>query len=164
MIRAVVFAFLCLTAPAAAQTFTVKTLTDCLLPAELKGSPQAGLCVGRAATQCFETEGSDTTVGMAYCLQAETREWDRLLNAAWPEALKAAQEMDADNRASDPKAPESAKTLREAQRAWITFRDASCLFEEQRYHGGSIAPLAAQSCVMHLTGAQAIRLRSQTSL
>lgn len=155
---------LCLASPALAQNFDSKPTMDCLAAAEPKGSREAGLCIGASATACFETEAGGTTVGMADCLAAEVKLWDDLLNAAWKEAVLAAQTMDKDNKASSPVAPESEKSLREAQRAWISFRDATCRFEAERYFGGSIATLSASHCFMELTALQAIRLRSVGTL
>lgn len=151
---------LVLSTPALAQSFNSAPTMECLTAAEPEGSREAGLCIGRSASACFETEGGGTTVGMADCLAAEVKLWDDLLNAAWTEAVAVAKAMDKDNKESSPNAPESEKSLREAQRAWISYRDATCRFEAERYFGGSVATLSASHCVMDLTALQAIRLRS----
>lgn len=39
------------------------------------------------------------------------------------------------------------KLLIEAQRNWIKFRDAKCVFEAARYEGGSIQPLVKSQCL-----------------
>ncbi|RRH76880.1 lysozyme inhibitor LprI family protein [Falsigemmobacter faecalis] len=155
---------LLLATPAFAQSFDSRLTTQCLEAAEPKGGQQAALCIGTSASACFETPGGGTTVGMADCLAAEVKLWDDLLNAAWKEAVTVARAMDQNNKDSSPAAPESVKSLREAQRAWISFRDATCRFEAERYYGGSVATLTSSSCFMELTALQAIRLRSIHSM
>ncbi|MBZ8178896.1 lysozyme inhibitor LprI family protein [Oscillatoria salina] len=41
--------------------------------------------------------------------------------------------------------------LIQAQRAWITFRDASCEFERSEFQGGTIAPAIYNGCLADLT-------------
>lgn len=41
--------------------------------------------------------------------------------------------------------------LKQAQRAWISFRDLHCQYEQSRYQGGSMAPLVHASCLGNLT-------------
>jgi uncharacterized protein YecT (DUF1311 family) len=48
-------------------------------------------------------------------------------------------------------APDSAKALVSAQRAWIAFRDAECAFSASDVTGGSIYPMIYSGCVEGLT-------------
>ncbi|MBW4537518.1 MAG: DUF1311 domain-containing protein [Myxacorys chilensis ATA2-1-KO14] len=50
--------------------------------------------------------------------------------------------------------------LVEAQLAWIKFRDENCKFAQQRYAGGSIAPMIEQSCIERLTRQRTEELES----
>lgn len=43
------------------------------------------------------------------------------------------------------------KLLRNAQLAWIKFRDVSCEFERSRFEGGSIAPSVYFNCIERVT-------------
>ena len=45
----------------------------------------------------------------------------------------------------------AAKTLKEAQRAWITFRDKACEAEGYAMKGGSAEPLLVYGCMRQLT-------------
>lgn len=47
--------------------------------------------------------------------------------------------------------PDDAETLREAQRAWITFRDAACDVEAGQMRGGSGEPMLWFGCLGRLT-------------
>ena len=83
------------------------------------------------------------TFQMVECLKARTAQWDKRLNTAYQQALK-----DAANAQREP--------LRTAQRLWIQYRDANCL-----YYGmgeGTIARLDAGECMRSLTEARAREL------
>lgn len=41
--------------------------------------------------------------------------------------------------------------LRDAQRAWLAFRDKECMFESSGADGGSVAPMVADNCFTTLT-------------
>lgn len=41
--------------------------------------------------------------------------------------------------------------LKQIQTAWIKFRDMHCDYEENRYEGGSMAPLVKFNCLRNLT-------------
>jgi uncharacterized protein YecT (DUF1311 family) len=83
------------------------------------------------------------TFEMVECLKAKTAQWDKRMNVAYQQALK-----DAGNAQRDP--------LRAAQRLWIQYRDANCL-----YYGmgeGTIARLDAGECMRSMTEARAKEL------
>lgn len=108
-----------------------------------------------------ETEGGYTTPGMAGCLDAEREYWDGELNAAYGELRARAQQFDADPPIEGlPPRPSSVDALRDMQRAWIAFRDASCRYEQLQWWGGTGASGAYTGCLMRLTGEQALTLRS----
>lgn len=120
-------------------------------------------CVGQAAQTCMEaTPGGWSTAGMNACLDAELRWWDADLNAQY-------RLVRARDRAEDeawepveglPPRPSAADLVRDVQRAWIAWRDASCAYEGLRWWGGSGASTAELGCRMRLTGEQALTLRS----
>ena len=83
------------------------------------------------------------TFQMVECLKAKTAQWDKRLNAAYQKVLQ-----DAVPAQRDP--------LRAAQRLWVQYRDANCL-----YYGmgeGTIARLDAGECMRSLTEARAKEL------
>jgi uncharacterized protein YecT (DUF1311 family) len=93
-----------------------------------------------AASSC---DGS--TAEMVECLKAKTAEWDKRMNVGYQQALKAAL-------------PKQLEQLRTAQRLWIQFRDADCL-----YYGlgeGTIAQVDAAECMRSLTEARARELEN----
>ena len=80
------------------------------------------------------------TFQMVECLKAKTAQWDKRMNVAYQQALKDAGDAQRDQ-------------LRAAQRLWIQYRDANCL-----YYGlgeGTIARLDAGECMRSMTEARA---------
>ncbi|MCG7360710.1 lysozyme inhibitor LprI family protein [Roseomonas sp. ACRSG] len=59
--------------------------------------------------------------------------------------------------------PEAARALREAQRAWIRFRDGECDFATISAEGGSIRPMLVAQCRQHLTEQRVTQLRRYLS-
>ena len=84
--------------------------------------------------------GSDFMVD---CLKAQTAEWDKRMTIAYEKAMKEASSQQHDQ-------------LRAAQRLWIQYRDANCL-----YYGmgeGTIARIDAGECMRSMTEARAREL------
>lgn len=95
-----------------------------------------------AGDQGDPDQGCDgSTYEMVECLKGKTAQWDKRLNAAYQNALVAAQ-------------PKQREQLRVAQRLWIQYRDANCL-----YYGlgeGTIARLEAGDCMLRMTKSRAL--------
>ncbi len=85
-----------------------------------------------------------STMQMVECLSRLTATWDKRLNAAYQQSLK------------DAVSNEQRDQLRKAQRAWIAYRDANCLF--YRMGEGSIASLDAGECMRSMTESRAKEL------
>jgi len=85
---------------------------------------------------------------MVRCSDEETGHWDRRLNAAYGGIMR-------DSRwGADTKA-----LLREAQRAWIAYRDRSCAAGgELAAEGGTLARIVTADCVARLTADRATEL------
>lgn len=115
-------------------------------------------CVGRSAAVCMTMPGGDTTIGMTDCLGAELIYWDARLNAAYAEQLLVALDQDAEVKEVGSVAPSIEESLRTMQRAWMSFRDASCLYEQAQWMGGTGSGPATVACHMHETARQALKL------
>lgn len=90
-----------------------------------------------------EPSCTGNTMEMVECLKARTAEWDKRMNAAYQKALRDA-------------APRQKDQLRTAQRLWIQYRDANCL-----YYGlgeGTIARIDAGECMRNMTQTRAKEL------
>ena len=97
---------------------------------------------------------------MTACAAADLARTDADLNAAYADARAVLRELDA-SLAPDRAGAEAA--LRDAQRAWITFRDLACEAEAFAVRGGSIHPMLVLMCKTRLTEARAADLRDLAS-
>jgi uncharacterized protein YecT (DUF1311 family) len=88
-----------------------------------------------------------STYEIVECLKVKTAQWDKRLNAAYQQALEDAQ-------------PKQREQLRAAQRLWIQYRDANCLYYD--LGEGTIARIEAGYCMKDLTQARAQELESKT--
>jgi uncharacterized protein YecT (DUF1311 family) len=88
-----------------------------------------------------------STYEIVECLKAKTAQWDKRMTIAYQQALKDAE-------------PKQREQLRVAQRLWIQYRDANCL-----YYGlgeGTIAGIEAGYCMKELTQTRALELEQKT--
>ena len=56
--------------------------------------------------------------------------------------------------------PGEEASLREAQRAWVTFRDAHCRLQSFEARGGSMQPMLLSQCKAYLTELRTEQLRN----
>jgi uncharacterized protein YecT (DUF1311 family) len=98
---------------------------------------------------------------MNACAAIEFERADAALNAAWPEVIAGAREMDSEINREFDQAPTSEQVLREAQRAWVTFRDAHCTYEGHEARGGSMESLIFNGCRARVTRERIAQLRPQ---
>ena len=85
-----------------------------------------------------------STAEMVDCISAKTARWDKRMTIAYQQALRnavSAQQHD---------------QLRAAQRLWIQYRDANCLYYDMGE--GTIAKVDAAECVRSMTEARAREL------
>jgi uncharacterized protein YecT (DUF1311 family) len=98
----------------------------------------------RAGDQGDPDQSCDgSTAEMVDCLKAKTAQWDKRMTIAYEKAMKEA-------------GPQQHDQLRAAQRLWIQYRDANCL-----YYGmgeGTIARIDAGECMRSMTEARAREL------
>ncbi|PAY04009.1 DUF1311 domain-containing protein [Bradyrhizobium sp. UFLA03-84] len=83
---------------------------------------------------------------MVECLKAKTAQWDKRMNVAYQQALK------------DAAGDKQREQLRTAQRLWIQYRDANCLYYD--LGEGTIARLDAGECMRSMTEARAKELEN----
>lgn len=160
MIRPIVLAALTAVAPAAAQTpaGAVEALRACIDEAERDPEAERA-CAGRAALACVDADAAaQTTVGMVGCYAAEIAAWDAVLNTTYGDlvtlsAALAAAEIEAGGAAVDQEG-----LLRDAQRAWIAFRDADCAQEAGFWGAGSMRQVAGAQCMLDRTATRTLEL------
>ena len=84
------------------------------------------------------------TVDMLNCISAETELQDARLNKAYKEVMAQLS-------------PVRKKQLKDAQRAWLKYRDANCNFYADE-DGGSMATIASNDCFLSATASRAREL------
>ncbi len=143
-------------APAAAQDLVFDTggTLSCIETAPGDGRT----CIGRSAEACMKaTPGGYSTVGMGGCLDRELSFWDDRLNEVY-RALRADERAEDEERSGEFGYVSRAEALRDMQRAWIAWRDATCDYERAQWGGGTGGGPATAGCLMRLTGEQALYL------
>jgi uncharacterized protein YecT (DUF1311 family) len=146
----------CMAQAAAAQDLSVDTqiVRQCFENTEIGALYPT--CLGQASGQCQDQPGGSTTIGITDCILAETAEWDAILN----EEYKATQQV---NEAADTdglsQVMDRADALRDAQRAWIAFRDADCGARYAMWQDGTVRTIVAANCHLTMTAQRAIELR-----
>jgi uncharacterized protein YecT (DUF1311 family) len=102
---------------------------------------------GAAAAQ--DCNDAQTQAAMTECAGDAYDEADRKLNETYKQIA---------DRLAD--APEIKASLKKAQRAWITFRDAECEFTNAQAVGGSLYGALITQCLAELTEQRAEMLQT----
>jgi|GEM_PF-489071 len=101
-----------------------------------------------AHAAAIDCAAAKTQADLATCTAKDTASADTALNAVY-KALAARL------------APADLKRLRDAQRAWISFRDKECAFRTQPYSDGSVYSSLVETCRAELTKARLAQLQHQ---
>ncbi|MBY0352128.1 lysozyme inhibitor LprI family protein [Tabrizicola sp.] len=106
-------------------------------------------CLGTVASaQDADCADAATQLDLNRCAAAAWEAADARLNDAYRVAI--ALVKDWDSRLADDERG-AADRLREAQRAWITFRDKGCEAEGYAMKGGSAEPMVVLGCMRAVT-------------
>ena len=139
-------------------SFTVAPTQVCL--AEAEGAARLD-CIGAAAEYCMSKPSGGSTVGMGFCLGRELGYWDDRLNAVYAELRRVERGVMAEAQTGDLRVPDTVRALRDMQRAWMHFRDASCAYEFSTWGGGTGGGPAKTACLLELTGRQVLQLEDR---
>lgn len=135
--------------------FSPSVTETCL--ASMIESQNPTTCIGSSANHCMETtEGGWSTYGMSQCLDQELQYWDARLNAAYKSVRAIRKATDKEMAYLGSAAPSQGDALKNMQRAWIAYRDATCDYERSLWGGGTGGGPATVSCLMYMTAEQAL--------
>lgn len=101
-----------------------------------------------AGAQTIDCANAQNQLDVNQCAYQDWQSADDDLNAAYKAAMQLLKSWDAGAPVADQGA---AAALREAQRAWITFRDNACAAEGFAMRGGSAETLLIHGCMRALT-------------
>ena len=93
-------------------------------------------------------EDAQTQADMNNCWGNEYKKADAQLNRTYQEL---AAILEADDKTE----------LKDAENAWIKYRDAHCQFVSDQYRGGSMRPMIEAICLADVTGNRTKELRDQ---
>jgi len=105
----------------------------------------AGGLVLAAGPVRAEECGNLSTMGMIECARGELERADARLNAGYKKLMAGADET-------------GKALLRDAQRAWLRFRDTECAWEADSMRGGTGAAPVSLDCQARLTAERAAKL------
>lgn len=105
---------------------------------------------GNVAAQnaAFNCKNPQYQQEMNYCAHQEFLHEDEKLNAVYGLAVISTKATDS---YQEPDQRGAEQALREAQRAWIVYRDNACVAEGYVFHNGSMEPLMVSVCKSRLT-------------
>lgn len=113
-----------------------------------------GLAAHADQLNCSDTA---TSPEIEACAEKDLKTADTALNAAYQDEIAYMRSLDID-LPKDQQGAEAA--LRAAQRAWITYRDQTCLAEGYTYAGGTGEAAAVTQCAARVTQARATELEN----
>ena len=101
--------------------------------------------------QEVDCANAQVQIEMTFCAEKDFNTADEDLNAAYQAAVATLKEIDA---AQEEGQRNAVSYLKDAQRAWIKFRDANCAAEGYLMHGGSAEPMVVYGCMARVTWAR----------
>jgi uncharacterized protein YecT (DUF1311 family) len=108
-----------------------------------------------AAVGMNPCERGGTQAESSQCAWNDFKRADAALSVQFRRTLAEAAERDQSNRdnpaARNDNRPSYSDALREAQRAWIKFRDLHCTVEAYWGRGGTIEPMLRNFCLARVT-------------
>ena len=96
---------------------------------------------------------------MNRCAAVDFERADSAMNLAWRSALASARDQDKEAAFRPDGRPSAESKLREAQRAWLIFRDAHCTVESYEARGGTMEPMLYEACRAAVTRERTRQLR-----
>ena len=99
------------------------------------------LLAGPVAAQEHPCDGAETQIDLNECSYVAWEEADVELNEAYAAAMGVVE----------PYGEPAQEAFRDAQRAWIAFRDADCAAEAALWEGGSAEPMILYGCLETVT-------------
>lgn len=114
------------------------------------------LLTAPAGARALDCSAPQTQNDMNQCAALMYQAADADLNLAYGLARDMARQLDA---AGGGNAPGAERRLRDAQRAWIAFRDLACETESLLAYGGTMQPMLRLSCLERLTRTRTEDLR-----
>lgn len=131
------------------------------LDAAKKSGAAAETCIGTVQKPCLESPDGQSTLGMKICSGREMAAWDERLNRFYQALLHGG--IGAVQAERGQRKLTGADVLRDAQRAWLNFRDKKCDAAGLPMEGGTGAGILVADCYMVETARQTLWLEEMGS-
>ena len=131
------------------------------LDAAKKSGAAAETCIGAVQKPCLDSPDGQSTLGMKICSGREMAAWDERLNRFYQALLRSG--LGALQAQRGERKLTGADILRDAQRAWLNFRDKKCDAAGLPMEGGTGAGILVADCYMVETARQALWLEEMGS-
>jgi uncharacterized protein YecT (DUF1311 family) len=119
------------------------------------------LAAQASSAEGWHCDNPQVQMEMNACAAIDFERADAELNAEYRRSIAWARDADREGRAPGDDRPGDEATLREAQRAWLAFRDAQCRLEGYEARGGSMEPMLYEGCRARLTRERTRQLRPE---
>lgn len=119
--------------------------------------PVLALAAPASAGEEWICDKANSNAEHLQCADREYRKHDAELNAVYKALLK---ESEGQNDPLPGAGPPPLQALKEAQRAWVSYRDANCRWKASSFYGGSGQPVIMMSCLAITTRDRVKELRS----
>jgi len=113
-----------------------------------------------ALAQDIDCATTSVQMEMNFCAERDWQAADAELNRIYKAVMADMKAMD---QSLPPDLQGAAQTLRDAQRAWITFRDKNCRLAGYPMRGGSAEPLLIYGCLRQMTQDRSAELQALTA-
>lgn len=131
--------------PLPAHADDAADVAACLGNALATGTAPAA-CIGPVSSACIDAIATPDYVAAGACVAREAAAWDVVLNDEWKALMGLLTQAEKD-------------MIRDAQRAWIAYRDADCRVAAQLAHP-SRSGLWGSQCLLDRTAERVIALRN----
>ena len=105
-----------------------------------------------AQARQFNCSNPQAQMEMNACADIDFQRADAELNRVYRDSIAAERQADRELDRTYDHGPSNESILRDAQRAWVAFRDAQCIHEANgEARGGSMEPMVYSICQARLT-------------
>jgi uncharacterized protein YecT (DUF1311 family) len=141
---------------------SMRSLPNCILVLFLVFLPLPVVFATDVAPSECTSAGDGTGLSVGYCIADLLKKEDERLSGVYNNLLRILKNMDIPSKGSDGRGV-SERSLVEAQRAWIKYRNANCGYYFSLAQGGTAGSLYGVSCQWRMTKERAEELDNEVA-
>lgn len=140
----------------------MRSLPNCILVLFLAFLPLPVVFASDDVPSECTSAGDGTGLSVGYCIGDLLKKEDERLNGVYNNLLRILKNVDIPSKGSDGKGA-SERSLVEAQRAWVKYRNANCGYYFSLAQGGTAGSLYGVSCQWRMTKERAEELDKEAA-